>query len=101
MMDAVCGSCHPLYMDGLSHVLVARLHKQCFLVVSPTGWLCSYGLFLLLLGHHETFEMLPVDHATVNLELTEGVINLCGTELLAPGHEGVAEHFRIDLSVNF
>jgi len=29
MKDAVCGSCRLLSKDGLSHVLVARLHKHC------------------------------------------------------------------------
>merc|ERR1712179_717323 len=33
-------------------------------------------LFIVLLGNHEALEMLPVDHAAVNLELAEGVIDL-------------------------
>ena len=45
-------------------------------------------LFLaVLLGHHDALEVLGVDHAAVDLELAEGVVNLVRRELLAPGHQ--------------
>jgi len=60
----------------------------------------SDGLFFVLLGDHETLEVLAVDHAAVDLELAEGVVDLVGGELLTPGHQGVAEHLGVDLSVD-
>merc|ERR1711944_120315 len=44
--------------------------------------------------------MLSVDHASINLELSECVINFCSRKLLSPGHQGVSEHFSINLSVD-
>ena len=63
---------------------------SCFLA-GLTLTALSDGLFFVLLGHHEAFEMLTVDHAAVDLELAEGVVDLVGGELLTPGHQGVAE----------
>merc|ERR1711937_897816 len=54
----------------------------------------------LLLRAHETLEVGSVDHATVNLELGEGVVDLGGGELVAEGHEGVSEGLSVDLAVN-
>lgn len=44
--------------------------------------------------------MVAVDHAAVDLELAEGVVNLVGGELFPPGHQGVTEHLGVDLSVD-
>jgi len=41
-----------------------------------------------------------VDHATVNLELREGIVALGGRELVAEGHEGVSEGLSVDLAVD-
>jgi len=42
-----------------------------------------------------------VDHATVNLELGEGIVDLGGRELVAEGHEGVSEGLGVNLAVDF
>jgi len=57
-------------------------------------------LFFFLFGHHETLEMFSVNHAAINLELTEGIVNLVGSEFLPPGHQGVSEHLCVDLAVD-
>jgi len=41
-----------------------------------------------------------IDHATVNLELGEGVVNLRGGKLVSEGHEGMSEGFSINLAVD-
>jgi len=53
-----------------------------------------------LVGAHESLQVGSVDHATVDLELGEGVVNLGGGELVAEGHEGVSEGLSIDLAVD-
>jgi len=53
-----------------------------------------------LLGGHESLEVGSVDHATVNLELGEGIVDLGGGELVAEGHEGVSEGLGVNLAVN-
>jgi len=53
-----------------------------------------------LLGAHETLEVGSVDHATVDLEFTEGIVDLGGGELVAKGHEGVSEGLGVDLAVD-
>jgi len=53
-----------------------------------------------LVGAHETLQVGSVDHAAVNLELGEGIVNLGGGELVAEGHEGVSEGLGVDLAVN-
>ena len=40
-----------------------------------------------------------VDHSTVNLELSEGIIDFTGRELVAKGHELSSEGLGVDLSV--
>merc|ERR1719244_1607413 len=55
--------------------------------------------FLSLRGH-QAFEVGSVDHAAVDLELSECVVDLGGGELVAEGHEGVSEGFSIDLAVD-
>ena len=35
--------------------------------------------------------MFSVDHSTVNLELAESIIDLCGRKLLAPSHHRMSE----------
>jgi len=40
-----------------------------------------------LVGGHETLEVGSVDHAAVDLELGEGIVNLRGGELVSEGHE--------------
>merc|ERR1719186_1410063 len=56
--------------------------------------------FCCLLRAHETLEVGGVDHATVNLELGEGIVDLGGGELVAEGHEGVSEGLGVDLAVD-
>jgi len=53
-----------------------------------------------LLRAHQTLEVGSVDHATVNLELGEGIVDLGGGELVAEGHEGVSEGLSVDLAVD-
>jgi len=56
--------------------------------------------FCCLLRAHETLKVSSIDHATVNLELGEGIVDLGGGELVAEGHEGVSEGLGVDLSVD-
>jgi len=42
-----------------------------------------------------------IDHATIDLELSEGIVDLAGGELVAEGHEGVSEGLSVDLAVDF
>jgi len=56
--------------------------------------------FVVLLGDHEALEMLPIDHAAIDLELAEGGVNLVGGEFFSPGHQRVAEHLCVDLTVD-
>ena len=52
-------------------------------------------LFLaVLLCHHDALEVLSVDHAAIDLELAESVVNLVRWELLTPGHQWVPEPAR-------
>jgi len=60
----------------------------------------SAALYSHLVGAHETLEVGSVDHATVNLELSEGIVDLGGGELVSEGHEGVSEGLSIDLAVD-
>ena len=58
-------------------------------------------LFLsVLLGHHYTLEVRSVDHASVDLELGEGVVNLVAGELLAPGHQRMSEPVIAKVLIN-
>jgi len=57
-------------------------------------------LFICLLGAHQSLEVSGVDHATVDLELGEGIVDLGGGELVAEGHEGVSEGLSVDLAVH-
>ena len=41
-----------------------------------------------------------VNHAAVDLELGEGIVDLGGGELVAEGHEGVSEGLSVDLAVH-
>ena len=45
--------------------------------------------------------MSGVDHATVDLELAEGIVDLAGGELVTEGHEGVSEGLGVNLAVDF
>jgi len=42
-----------------------------------------------------------VNHATVDLELAEGIVDLAGGELVTEGHEGVSEGLGVNLAVDF
>jgi len=75
-----------------------RWCKECVCVCVLTR--TCVGITRLLLRAHETLEVGSVDHATVNLELGEGVVDLGGGELVAEGHEGVSEGLGVDLAVN-
>ena len=65
------------------------------------GRLLLLLLLLLLLsaaGHEQADDVLGGQHAVVvNLELAEDVVDLVLAELVAPRHEGVAEHLGVDL----
>ena len=54
----------------------------------------SFLFLAILLGDHDALQVLGVDHAAVDLELTEGVVDLVGGELLTPGHQRVPEPVR-------
>ena len=51
----------------------------------------SFLFLVILLGDHDALQVLGVDHPAVDLELTEGVVDLVGGELLTPGHQRVPE----------
>lgn len=87
----------------LSQVVVVVVENghvgSCFLAgLTLTAW--SDGLFVVLLCDHEALEVLSIDHAAVDLELAESVVDLIGGELLTPGHQGVTEHLCVDLAVD-
>merc|ERR1719352_1829348 len=52
--------------------------------------LIRWLFFSFLLGNHKGFQVLGIDHSSVNLEFPEGIINFGAGELLT-----------VDLSVNF
>ena len=55
-------------------------------------WFVVFCLFLgVLLGDHESLEVVGVDLAAVDHELGEGLVDLLLAELVAPGHQGVLE----------
>jgi len=53
-----------------------------------------------LLGDHETLQVGGIDHATVDLELGESIVDLGGGELVAEGHEGVSEGLSVNLAAH-
>jgi len=53
-----------------------------------------------LVGAHETLQVGGIDHSTVDLELSEGIVDFGGGELVAEGHEGVSEGLSINLAVD-
>ena len=59
----------------------------------------SFLFLAILLGDHDALQVLGVDHAAVDLELAEGVVNLVGGELLTPGHQRVPEPVEEEISV--
>jgi len=102
---------------GCLEMLVPAFRKGYF-ITSSVSWLSRkrpmLGFFLdgeilgesflflaILLGDHDALQVLGVDHAAVDLELAEGVVDLVGGELLTPGHQRVPEHFGVNLSVDF
>merc|ERR1711902_432116 len=61
------------------------------------GWLL---LDLLLDSHEQSNDLLGLDHVVlIDLELSEDVVNLSLGHLVSPGHEGVLEHFGVNLAV--
>merc|ERR1719151_129950 len=54
----------------------------------------------ILLGHHQALQVGGVDHALIDLHLSEGIVDLGGGELDTEGHEGVSEGIGIDLAIN-
>jgi len=42
-----------------------------------------------------------VDHATVDLELAEGIVDLAGGKLVTEGHEGVSEGLSVNFAIDF
>ena len=48
-------------------------------------------LRIVFLGHHNALQMFSVNHSTVNLELAESIIDLCGRKLLSPSHHRMSE----------
>ena len=83
--------------DILSQVAFSWLsRKRPIFGLSRFSWrdeiLWERDLFLaFLLRHHDALEVFGVDHAAVDLELAEGVVDLVRRELLAPGHQWVPE----------
>jgi len=53
-----------------------------------------------LLGDHQALQMGRVDHALINLHLSEGVVHLGGGELDTEGHQGVPEGLGVDLALH-
>merc|ERR1719474_1638611 len=41
------------------------------------------------------------DHAAVDLEFSEGIVDLTGGEFVAKGHEGMSESLSVNLSIDF
>jgi len=102
---------------GCLEMLVPAFRKGYF-ITSSVSWLSrkrpmlgffldgeilgeSFLFLVILLGDHDALQVLGVDHPAVDLELTEGVVDLVGGELLTPGHQRVPEHFGVNLSVDF
>jgi len=54
----------------------------------------------ILLGHHQALQVSSVDHALIDLHLSEGIVDLGGGELDTEGHEGVPEGIGINLAVH-
>jgi len=53
-----------------------------------------------LLGDHEAFQVLTIDHTAVYLEFGESVFNfLCG-KFITEGHEGMPEHLGVNFAVH-
>jgi len=52
-----------------------------------------------LLGDHESLKVSCIDHSTIDLELSEGIIDLAGGELVAEGHQLSSEGLSVNLSV--
>ena len=48
-------------------------------------------LLSVFLGHHNALQMFSVNHSTVNLELAESIVDLCGRKLLSPSHHRMSE----------
>ena len=48
-------------------------------------------VLLVFLGHHNALQVFSVNHSTVNLELAERIIDLCGRKLLSPSHHRMSE----------
>ena len=72
------------------------IKKETHFGLSRFSWrdeiLWERDLFLaFLLRHHDALEVFGVDHAAVDLELAEGVVDLVRRELLTPGHQRVPE----------
>merc|ERR1712037_475610 len=96
---------------GLGYLcpLLVKLEKK-FLpperrLIVPTGWLAGPGrwqapFLFILLGHHQALQVGGVDHALIDLHLSEGIVDLGGGELDTEGHEGVSEGIGIDLAIN-
>ena len=57
------------------------------------------GLLVILLGHHYTLQMSPVDHSTVNFELAKRIIDLWGGKLLSPSHQRMSKPETILFSI--
>jgi len=57
------------------------------LMVDFSFRLIRWLFFSFLLGNHKGFQVLCVDHSSVNLEFPEGIINFGAGELLTPCHQ--------------
>jgi len=55
--------------------------------------------FSLLLGDHEGLEVDGVDHAILDLELSEGIVNFLSCELVTEGHHRMPEQISIDFAL--
>jgi len=54
-----------------------------------------------LLGAHQSLQVSGVNHATVDGEFTEGIVDLAGGKLVTEGHEGVSEGLSVNFAIDF
>jgi len=89
------------------YIKLKHRHLLCFFTLGRLAAIlffswrpsCFFSSAILdLTGGHESLKVSSINHATVNGELCESIIDLGGGELVTEGHEGVSESFSVDLA---
>merc|ERR1712025_297438 len=93
-------------LGGLLLLLLLLLGLSFLRFFSSSGsflyWRRSLFLLLLFLDcNKHSNDILGLDHVVfINLKLSEDIINLCLSESIAPGLEGVGEHLGVNLAIS-